>query len=203
MMDELIDNSKPMFGDDYRRALGELQIALGFDEEMMILHLTDWQMLKELLVGSTVSPEAQVLLLGGWRHRREFVLAIQKAMDERQLKTSITWIEPLPPLTSIEPTVQPSKVDKAWRRKHLAPTAGPAVRSIFQTRRAPEANQTVNPLENPDLPRVHASDGSTPASGNKVPSFQIVWKKICVYIFRFGFHGFAWRNALLDGNISL
>ena len=58
MMDELIDNSKPMFGDDYRRALGELQIALGFDEEMMILHLTDWQMLKDLLVGSTVSADA-------------------------------------------------------------------------------------------------------------------------------------------------
>ena len=165
MMDELIDNSKPMFGDDYRRALGELQIALGFDEEMMILHLTDWQMLKELLVGSTVSADAQVLLLAAWRHRREFVLSIMKAMDERQLKMSITWIEPLPPLTPIEPTVQPSQVDprsmaarpvrgQAYRKEGLARKAEPEVRSIFQTRRAPE--------------------GPTPASGNKVLSFQMV-----------------------------
>ena len=193
MLDELIDNSKPMFGDDYRRALGELKIALGFDEEMMILHLTEWQMLKELLVGSTVSPEAQVLLLAGWRHRREFVLAIQTAMDERQLKTSITWIEPLPPLNSIEPTVQPSKVNKAWRREHLARRADPKVRSIFQTRGASAANKTVNPPGNPDLREVHASDGSTPASGNKVPSFQIVWRKNVCFSF--------WVSGFLPGRM--
>ena len=199
MMDDIIDRSKPMFGDDYRRALGELQIALGFTEEMMILHLTDWQMLRELLVGSTVSADAQVLLLAGWRHRREFVLAIQKAMDERQLKTSITWLEPLPPLVDIEPTVQPSKVNKAWRREYLARKADPEVRSIFQTRRAPEANQSVKHPGNPDFRKVHASDGSTPASGNKVPSFQIVWKKNVCFSFRF--QGFAWKNALLDSHL--
>ena len=166
MLDELIDNSKPMFGDDYRRALGELEHALGFTEEMMILHLTDWQMLKNLLEGSTVTPSAQVLLLSGWRHRRDFVLSIQKAMDERQLQTSITWIQPLPPETDIARTVQPSTVvtqslsksgiGQAYRREGLArkdPT------------RAPAQPSGKKPPEGPPL-----------ASTDKVALAQIVWE---------------------------
>ena len=183
MMDDMLDNAQPMFGEDYRRALGELQIALGFTEEMMILHLTEWQMLKELLEGSTVTPAAQVLLLAGWRHRRDFVLAIQKALDARHLQTSITWIEPLPPLTDIERTVQPSTVDKAWRREHLARKPDPEPRPIFQTRRTPDATPyavradaavrartptTVKHPGNPDFRKFHASDGSTPASADTV-----------------------------------
>ena len=161
----MLDNAQPMFGEDYRRALGELQIALGFTEEMMILHLTEWQMLKELLEGSTVTPAAQVLLLAGWRHRRDFVLAIQKALDARHLQTSITWIEPLPPLTDIERTVQPSKVTKAWRRENLARKDDPKVRPIFQTRRQPAKSEHPG---NPDFRKLHAPDGSTPASADKV-----------------------------------
>ena len=167
MMDDMLDRAQPMFGDDYRRALGELELALGFSEEMMILHVTEWQMLKELLEGSTVTPAAQVLLLAGWRHRRDFVLSLQKALDERQLKTSITWIQPLPPRVDIERTVQPSKVGTAWRRENLARKADPTVRSIFQTRRTPDSAAVQHP-GNPDFRKFHASDGSTPASAAKV-----------------------------------
>ena len=170
MMDELIDNSKPMFGDDYRRALGELEHALGFTEEMMILHLTDWQMLKNLLEGSTVTPSAQVLLLAGWKHRREFVLAIQKAMDERQLQTSITWIQPLPPENAIERTVQPSKVvPQASRRESLARKTFPTFPESMRAPAQPSGKTT--PV------------GPPSASTDKVSLAQIVWE----YLFSFWF----------------
>ena len=168
MMDELLDNSQPMFGEDYRRALGELEHALGFTEEMMILHLTDWQMLKNLLEGSTVTPGAQVLLLAGWRHRRDFVLAIQKAMDERQLQTSITWIQPLPPANDIARTVQPSKgVPQSMAKSGL----GQKYRREGLARK--------DPMRAPAQPSGKKTpEGPPSASTDKVSLAQIVWEHL-------------------------
>ena len=161
MMDEIMDRTKPMFGDDYRRALGELEIALGFTEEMMLLNITDWQMLKNLLEASTVSPAAQVLLLSGWQHRRDFVLAMQKAMDEKHIHIPITWIQPLSPRVPIERTVQPSRI-------HPRSEAARALRQPL-SRRKPATPAEPTPVHGsaPTRERV-GPDGSTPASTTKV-----------------------------------
>ena len=168
MMDEMIDRQEPMFGDEYRRALGELEWALGFSEEMMILHLTEWQMLKELLLGSTVSARAQVLLLAGWRHRRDFVLSLQKALDEKQLEMSITWIQPLPPLEDIERTVQPSKVNPRTIDPRVVAAA------VQQRSDNAEIGMTTPSSKGVDLRKQFGKikpDGSKPASTDKVLGF--------------------------------